>query len=88
LNKIGAQGAQHIANALQINKVTTTLFIIYSTFTHHLTQTINTLNLEYNQIGDQGAQHIANALQTNKVTASLFIIYFIFTITSHRHSPH
>ena len=33
-NQIGDQGAQHLANALQVNKVTTTFLLITSSFTH------------------------------------------------------
>ena len=37
-------------------------------FIHYFSQTLTTLNLDYNQIGAEGAQHLANALQQNKVT--------------------
>ena len=69
MNEIGAQGAEHLATALQQNKVT---FLSHTTLhtTNHssISQTLETLNLASNQIGAQGAEYIANGLQENEVT--------------------
>jgi hypothetical protein len=64
-NKIGDQGAQHLANALRQNKVTLLSFIL--TFAHSFLQTLTTLDLPLNDIHDLGVQHLADALQENKV---------------------
>ncbi|CAF0751735.1 unnamed protein product [Adineta steineri] len=85
-NEIGDQGAQDLANALQINKVTTILvsassslhFIIHILFT----QTLTTLDIAGNQIGAKGAQDLANALQINKVTTILVSLPLHSTSTS------
>jgi hypothetical protein len=86
-NKIDDQGAQHIANALQYNKVTSSF--CHLTFTHYFTQALTTLSLGSNQIGDEGAKHIANALQHNKVRSltSHPIIHSIFHTDTHHTVP-
>ncbi|CAF0836713.1 unnamed protein product [Adineta steineri] len=90
-NEIGAKGTQHIANALQTNKVSTILDLLLH-FTSSFTQTLTTLNLSWNKIGDQGVQDLANALQINKVTAIRFLVPLHFTSSFlfflHRRSPH
>ena len=65
LNEIGAEGARHLADTLQINKVRLISYPLIADF--HLNQTLTTLLLIDNQIGNEGAQHLANALQTNRV---------------------
>jgi penicillin-binding protein-related factor A (putative recombinase) len=78
LNRIGPQGAQHLANALEQNKVMFYFFINFLTLLHHyyFTQTLTTLNLQYNKIGEQGTKDLANALQQNKVRK----IHCIFSV--------
>ncbi len=68
-NRIGAQGAEHLANALQQNIVWlfTSLDLLCNLFIHHSPQTLTTLDLGSNRIGAQGAEHLANALQQNMV---------------------
>ena len=88
-NKIGAQGAQHLANALQINKVTTLLLLIDPTFAHPYHRHSPHLISPGIKLGDEGAQHLANALQINKVTTLLrLLVDPTFTHPYHRHSPH
>jgi hypothetical protein len=74
-NKIGPQGAQHLANALQINKVTTTLLLflllITSSFTLS-TQTLTTLNLDSNQIGDDGRKRVMDIIRKNSIVKVSF----------------
>jgi ABC-type uncharacterized transport system substrate-binding protein len=41
------------------------------THLHVFTQTLTTLDLNYNQIGDAGAQYLADALRNNTVTLIL-----------------
>src|SRR6202034_4343495 len=69
-NQIGAKGAEHLANALQQNKVTEliSIFFLFNSSSTIFPQTLTTLHLGWNHIGDQGAEHLANALQQNKVT--------------------
>ncbi|CAF1629918.1 unnamed protein product, partial [Adineta ricciae] len=74
-NKIGAKGAQHIADALRTNTTLTTLDLDYNGIgakgAKHIAHalrtntTLATLNLRRNEIGDEGAQHIVNALRTS-----------------------
>jgi hypothetical protein len=68
-NRIGAQGAEHLANALQQNIVWlfTSLDLLCNLFIHHSPQTLTTLDLGSNRIGAQGAEHLVNALQQNIV---------------------
>jgi hypothetical protein len=70
INQIGQKGVQHLADALEQNKVT--LIPPHSSYqsflTRHFTQTLTALYLSNNQIGDQGAQHLADVLKQNKVT--------------------
>ena len=77
-NEIGDQGAEHLANALQQNKVTR-FILLFFLFNHSFTilQILITLNLEHDKIGDQGAEHLANALQQNKVT-QFVLLFFLF----------
>jgi Ran GTPase-activating protein (RanGAP) involved in mRNA processing and transport len=71
-NEIGADGAQHLADALRNNTVTV---ILHSSISYmHLyfcTQTLTTLDLSDNEIGADGAQHLADALRNNTVTLIL-----------------
>ncbi|CAF1572133.1 unnamed protein product, partial [Adineta ricciae] len=74
-NKIGAEGAQHLANALRTNTTLTTLDLscnrIGAEGAQHLANalrtntTLTTLDLYKNEIGAEGAQHIADSLRTN-----------------------
>jgi Ran GTPase-activating protein (RanGAP) involved in mRNA processing and transport len=77
-NQIGAQGAEHLANALQKNKVTlfTPLNFLCNCAFINFPQTLRTLKLYNNKIGAQGAEHLANALQQNKVTL-LTLFHFL-----------
>ncbi|CAF1072842.1 unnamed protein product [Adineta steineri] len=72
---MGGEGAQDLANALQVNKVTTILLPSPRHFTSLLitlfTQTLTALTLEFNRIGDEGAQDFASALQRNKTLTTL-----------------
>jgi Ran GTPase-activating protein (RanGAP) involved in mRNA processing and transport len=81
-NQIGDKGAQHLAIALQQNKVTWVRLCFFVFTIHSLfAQTLIVLNLGWNQIGDEGAQHLANALQQNKVTLfrlCLFVFIYAF----------
>ena len=64
-NKIVAEGAKHLASALEVNRVRLdcSTFLCYV----HLTQTLTRLHLERNEIGAEGVQHLASALQVNRV---------------------
>jgi len=74
-NEIGHEGAKHIANALQCNKVI--YFLLFATPSkRHFIQTLTTLYLSYNRIGDQGVKHLANALRENTVINVLFSLVF------------
>ncbi|CAF1667628.1 unnamed protein product, partial [Adineta ricciae] len=74
-NRIGDEGAQHIANALRTNTTLTTLDLsgneIGDEGAQHIADalrtntTLTTLHLSWNAIGAEGAQHIADALPTN-----------------------
>ena len=67
-NQISAEGAQHLANALQVNTVRLHFTTLRTLLHHlHLKQTLTILYLDYNEIRDEGAQHLANALQVNTV---------------------
>ena len=99
-NQIGEKGAQSIADALRTNTVSLFLLLTHSPshpHPHHrrlLTQTLTTLNLQYNQIGEKGAQSIADALRTNTVSLFLLLTHsphspsLTIDAFSHRHSPH
>ncbi|CAF1010907.1 unnamed protein product [Adineta ricciae] len=73
-NRIGAEGAQHIAYALRMNTTLTTLNLsgnrIGAEGAQHIADalrtntTLTTLNLHQNGIGDEGAQHLADTLRT------------------------
>ena len=78
-NQIGSQGVQHIANALQTNKVNTSLVNIYILIqpSH---QTLMELHLSNNLIDGQGSQYIINALETNKVNT--------LSVSTHFHKHH
>ncbi len=71
-NEIGAEGARHLAQALQNNTVRQVLF--RSTDIHHdiSIQTLTTLDLQENNIGDEGVQNLAQALQNNAVRQLFF----------------
>ena len=87
---MGAEGAQYLANALQVNTVRLHFSTSRTRLNHlHLAQTLTTLHLEDNNIGAEGAQHLANALQVNTVrlhfsTSDQFSTIFM----SHSHSQH
>ena len=67
-NQIESQGAEHLSNALIINRVTSVSSISQNIIIHiSLTQTLTTLNLEDNQIRDLGTKHLGKALRINKV---------------------
>eukprot|EP00962_Isochrysis_galbana_P016122 scaffold4613_cov129-Isochrysis_galbana.AAC.17 len=84
-NEIGDTGAQHIGEALKINKTLTTLMCAPSfppqakmrslCCQHGLTVCGCSLfgphSLMDNKIGNEGAQHIGEALKTNKALTSL-----------------
>ncbi len=69
-NRIGNQGADHLANALQQNAVISLhfLLIIKLLISGFLIQTLTTLYLGHTQINDQGVEHLANVLAQNEVT--------------------
>jgi hypothetical protein len=66
-NQISNQGAQHLVNALQQNKVTFLSFLLLFilSVTHYLTQTFTTLELWGNQIDDDGIRHLMEILNDN-----------------------
>ena len=65
-NRIDDRGAEHLAHALEKNKVTmharSWLISVWSL------QALLFLHLDENGIGDEGAQYLAHALETNRVT--------------------
>ena len=77
-NQIGAEGAQHLSDALLHNTVrqnhlfflslslSLLLLLSYPTAFYFI-QTLTTLNLYDNQIGAEGAQHLSDALLHNTV---------------------
>ncbi|CAF4513463.1 unnamed protein product [Rotaria socialis] len=68
-NKIGADGAKQLANALANNKVTLNQSSPIAYIVNLLLkQTLTTLNLLFNEIGEDGAKHLADVLANNKVT--------------------
>jgi hypothetical protein len=66
-NKIGSQGAEHLAHALLQNKVTSFLFLAFVIlpFTHYFTQTLKILELWNNQIDKDGKLHVGKILNMN-----------------------
>ena len=87
-NKIGSEGTEFLANALQLNAVRT--FCVPPSLIHYFycTQTLTTLILEDNRIGEEGARHLANALQTNMVRwfFQISIIYIDSSILTDTHN--
>ncbi|CAF3993437.1 unnamed protein product [Rotaria magnacalcarata] len=84
-NKIGDEGAQHIANALNTKKILTTLNLSVNNIgdegARHIAnalsnnKTLTTLDLHKNQIGAKGAQRVANALDNNKALTTLDLCF-------------
>ena len=72
-NKIGYEGAKHLAEALRNNTVATILscHIFTCTHVHFFTQTLSTLALVCDRIGSEGAKCLADALKHNTVTLIL-----------------
>ncbi|KAL1512428.1 hypothetical protein AB1Y20_005683 [Prymnesium parvum] len=80
-NKIGDEGAAHIAEALKTNATLTSLHLTSNNIgaegAAHIAETLKTnttltsLNLRDNRIGDEGAAHIAETLKTNATLTSL-----------------
>jgi hypothetical protein len=67
-NKIGAEGTQHLTDALRINTVGRFFHSLRShTRCLHSTQTLITLHLGANEIGSEGAEYLANALRIDVV---------------------
>jgi Ran GTPase-activating protein (RanGAP) involved in mRNA processing and transport len=63
--------------------------LLIQLYTHHFTQTLTTLDLEFNGIGDEAAQHLADALQNNTVILILsssisytYLHFFTQTLTT------
>jgi len=74
LNQIGAEGAQAIGEALQINQVGYKFNSFASiTSLFFLRQTLTTLNLEENQMENTGAQVIGQALERNQVRYKFYV---------------
>ncbi|CAF1643743.1 unnamed protein product, partial [Adineta ricciae] len=81
VNKIGDEGARHLADALTHNTTLTTLNLevnkigdegarhLADALTHNTTLT--TLNLSSNKIGHEGARHLADALRHNASLTTL-----------------
>jgi hypothetical protein len=92
-NQIGDKGAQHLAIALQQNKVTWVRLCFFVFTIHSLfTQTLTVLNLGWNQIGNKGAQHLSIFLQQNKVNHldcaySYSFIHLLFHTDPHHIEP-
>ncbi|CAM4892110.1 unnamed protein product [Rotaria socialis] len=82
-NKIGADGAKQLANALANNKTLTTLNLLFNEIgedgAKHLAdalannKTLTTLNIAWNKIGNEGAGYLANALDNSKTLTTLDI---------------
>jgi hypothetical protein len=68
----GAEGALHLSDALQCNRVRLTVFPSITYDYDHSNQVLTTLNLYGNDIGDAGAKHLARALQINLVSKFFF----------------
>jgi hypothetical protein len=80
-NEIGAEGAQHLSDALGTNIVGHTLFIHHSTLSHFI-QTLTQLSLRGNGIGDEGAQHLGDALRSyivREILSSSIIQLFLIS---------
>jgi uncharacterized membrane protein len=86
-NKVGEEGAQYLANALQSNNVRYFFVLINYISVYGLTQTLVSLDLIHNNISFRGLQYFVEALQINKVVQFLFasIMYssFLFNIDTH-----
>ncbi|CAF1108905.1 unnamed protein product [Adineta ricciae] len=84
-NRLDAEGAQHIADALRTNTTLTTLNLSWNGIgaegAKHIADalgtnaTLTTLKLCRNGIGAEGAQHIADALRANTTLTTLDIGY-------------
>ena len=80
-NRINDQGAKHLAQALETNKVTMNAqFRFISVWS---LQVLLCLHLDANGIGDKGAQYLAHALETNRVTINAYILLH-FTLVFYR----
>lgn len=64
-NKIGPEGAHHIANAVKTNTVVQWFSSVNYNF--HIIQTLMTLYLARNCIETEGARYLADALSSNSV---------------------
>jgi hypothetical protein len=86
-NRIGAEGAQHLASALQKNTVRLFLYSLSQIDWNLATQTLTTLTLAANKIDEEGAQHLAIALKQNRVRSilsfSLSNEYALFNTDTH-----
>lgn len=67
LNKIGGEGAQHFALALEVNTVRLDTSIPSLLCYTHFIQTLRELHLGANKIGTEGTKYLASALQGNMV---------------------
>ncbi len=78
INRIGAQGAQYLGEALQKNSVRLNDHFLHFYHMHilHFIQTLTQLNLGSNEIGVQGAQYLGEALQKNSVRQSNHFLHF------------
>ena len=87
-NKIGTEGARHLASAIQMNTVRLDFFpSVLSSTIFAFMQTLTTLHLPHNKIGAKGARHIGNALQVNLVRLNFSPSNPLFTTTlTLRHS--
>lgn len=71
MNRIGQDGAQFLAGALETNRVNDVLNYLSHSYRHYSTQTLTTLNLKLSWIGAYGTLHLALALRTNTVSHTL-----------------
>jgi Ran GTPase-activating protein (RanGAP) involved in mRNA processing and transport len=67
-NRIGAEGAKHLAEVLRNNQVIHCTSLSISCMSSHAhMQTITQLDLSGNRIGTEGAKHLAEVLRNNQV---------------------
>ena len=72
-NRIGNDGAKHLADALRTNAVNFILSLHLSRlYPHFSTQTIVALNLRLNKITAEGVRHLAETLRNNMVTLFIY----------------
>ncbi len=82
-NGIGDEGAKHLADALENNKV------IHCTFSsisfHPQLQTITKLDLDSNKIGSEGVKHLAEAIRKNQVKQNDYHLYYSYFCVIYRY---